>query len=436
MTLVNQPQNSKVRWLLTVWMFLISAVAYLDRVNISIAGSSIAREFHIDNVQLGWIFSSFLVGYALFQAPGGALADKFGARKVLGLGVVWWAIFTCLITALSPSMGGLLVILMSIRFFLGMGEAVVYPASNTTVSSWIPSSERGKANGIIFAGVGIGGALTSPFVSYLMVNYGWRSCFWASAVLGLVVGAVWYGIARDKPHEHPWISPQELAYIEDGLPPGSGKKGVGTKLPWSVILRDRNILAVTFSYFTYGYASYIFISWFFIYLNTARHLNVKQSAFFTILPFMAMALGSLIGGWISDRLTISRGKRVGRCYFAAGAIALCAIFMAMGTMVDDAKLASVVLAGGAGALYFSQSSFWSVSADIGKASAGSVSGFMNMVCQFGGAITASLTPWIAKNYGWTASFLVAAVLCVAGAIAWLPVKPEIAVAATPVAVES
>jgi ACS family glucarate transporter-like MFS transporter len=83
-----------------------------------------------------------------------------------------------------------------------------------------------------------------------------------------------------------------------------------------------------------------------------------------------------------------------------------------------------VLAGGAGALYVSQSSFWSVSADIGKESAGSVSGFMNMGGQLGGALTASLTPAIASHFGWTASFLVAACMCVAGALAWLPVQPE------------
>jgi MFS transporter, ACS family, glucarate transporter len=416
-------------------MFLISAVAYLDRVNISIAGSAIAREFHLDNVHLGWVFSSFLVGYALFQAPGGALADKFGPRKILSLGVVWWAIFTCLITALSPSLGRLLLILMLIRFALGMGEAVVYPASNTTVSFWIPSAERGLANGIIFAGVGMGGALTSPFVSYLMVNYGWRSCFWASAALGLVIGAVWWIVARDKPRDHPRISPAELTYIEKNLP-HTAKGAIGEKLPWSAILSDANIWAVTFSYFAYGYAAYIFIGWFFIYLNTVRHLDVKQSALFTILPFMAMALGSLIGGWISDRLTVSMGKRVGRCYFAAGAILLCAIFIVLGSRVASAQVASVVLAGGAGALYLSQSSFWSISADIGKGSAGSVSGFMNMMCQFGSAITASLTPWIAKHYSWTASFLVAAVVCTAGAIAWLPVKPEVEVTAsrTPVTV--
>jgi ACS family glucarate transporter-like MFS transporter len=151
-----------------------------------------------------------------------------------------------------------------------------------------------------------------------------------------------------------------------------------------------------------------------------------------VLPFLAMALGSMVGGWISDVLMKQYGKRAGRCYFAAGAIALSAVFIALGSRLESATAASLVLAGGAGALYLSQSAFWTISADIGKGSAGSVSGFMNMVNQFGGALTASLTPWIAKNYGWTASFLVAGSLCLAGAAAWLFVRPEAAEQNTPV----
>jgi ACS family glucarate transporter-like MFS transporter len=102
---------------------------------------------------------------------------------------------------------------------------------------------------------------------------------------------------------------------------------------------------------------------------------------------------------------------------------LAAIFIASGSQVQGVRLASVVLAGGAGALYLSQSSFWSVTADIAGASAGSVSGFMNMGGQIGGALTGSLTPWIAVRYGWTASFLVAAGLCLLGALCWLVVNP-------------
>jgi len=142
------------------------------------------------------------------------------------------------------------------------------------------------------------------------------------------------------------------------------------------------------------------------------------------LPFLAMLACCLLGGTINDRLTKWRGPRLGRCGLAAFAIAVAGIFIAFGSQVQSARLASVVLAGGAGALYLSQSSFWSVTADIAGASSGSVSGFMNMGNQVGAALTASLTPWIAFRFGWTSSFLVAAGLCLVGAACWLVVDPS------------
>jgi ACS family glucarate transporter-like MFS transporter len=137
-----------------------------------------------------------------------------------------------------------------------------------------------------------------------------------------------------------------------------------------------------------------------------------------------MTVGCLLGGAINDRLTKWRGPRAGRCALAACAITVAGIFIALGSQVQSARLASVVLAGGAGALYLAQSSFWSVTADLAGTSSGSVSGFMNMGNQIGAAITASLTPWLAGRFGWTTSFLVAAALCILGAASWLLVDPS------------
>jgi MFS transporter, ACS family, glucarate transporter len=411
--------RGRVRWALIGWMFVVSAIAYLDRVNISIAGRRIADEFHLTNIQLGWVFSAFVAGYALFQAPGGRLADRFGPRRVLALGTVWWALFTAA-TALVPSgFAGALWLLLSVRFALGLGEAVVYPSSNRLVAAWIPSPERGVANGIIFAGVGAGAGVTPPLITLIMVSLGWRWSFWISAVIGLIAGGIWYLIARDRPEDHPAMTAEENAHINAGLPPQKKTpSGSGAPLPW------RTILVVTLSYSTFGYVAYIFFTWFFIYLNTVRGLDLKSSSFYGMLPFIAMASCSPLGGWISDGLTRRFGKRIGRCGIACAGMALAAVFLALGTQAADARLATVILAGGAGALYLSSSSFWSVTADLGGSSAGTVSGVMNMGNQMAGALTATLTPWIAAQFGWTASFGVAASLCLLGAVSWLLVNPN------------
>jgi ACS family glucarate transporter-like MFS transporter len=413
--------RGRLRWLLIFWMFTISAIAYLDRVNISIAGHFIQEEYHLSTVELGWVFSAFLIGYAAFQAPGGRLADRFGPRKILALGTIWWGIFTALTALISPSLSGVIFVLIAVRFALGLGEAVVYPASNRLVAKWIPSSERGIANGFIFAGVGAGAGVTPPLITYILLNYGWRWSFWISALIGLAAGLVWYLLARDSPAEHPWASEEESRRIAAGLAEPAAK---AEALPWGTIFGSRDVVAMTLSYFSYGYAAWIFFSWFFIYLSTVRGLNLKSSSYYSMLPFIAMATASPLGGWISDVLTSRYGKRVGRCGIAVVGIGFAAIFIALGTQVASPEIASIVLAGGAGALYLAQSSFWSVTADLAGSSAGAASGVMNMGAQIGGAVTASLTPWIAGHYGWTASFLTAAALCAAGSLAWLTVDPE------------
>ncbi len=422
--------HGRVRWVLVVWMLVISGVSYLDRVNISIAGPSIEHEFQLDHIRLGWVFSAWVLGYALFQAPSGRLADRIGPRKILLLGTLWWAVFTGL-TALAPAQAaGSLAILIGVRFLLGVGESIVYPATNRLVAAWVPSHERGLANGLIFAGVGLGAAVTPPLIAIIIYHYGWRTSLWACAFIGLIVGVLWYLMARDEPEHHPWVSSEELSLISAGLPQ-SNKSSASDALPWRTILGSKNVWIVTASYFGFVYVAYIFFTWFFTYLNTVRGLNLKASAGYAMLPFAAMAGCSSLGGLISDRLTRRYGKRVGRCLSACAAMGVAAVFVGLGTYVADARLASVVLAGGAGALYLAQSAFWSVSSDIGGRSAGSVSGVMNMGGQLGGATTASLTPLVAKHLGWDMSFWLAAALCLVGALAWLMVDPDHQLAATP-----
>ena len=415
--------TSHVRWFLVFWLFILSAVSYLDRVNISIAGGSIAESYHLSDVQLGKVFSAMLVGYALFQTVGGRLADRFGPRLVLAGGVAWWGIFTALTALVPANIADAVFVFVAVRFLLGAGEAVIYPSANQFVARWIPTPERGMANGWIFAGVGAGAGLTPLIITYIMVHYGWRSSFWVCSMIGFAAGAVWFLTARDTPAEHAGVSASELELIRSGLTQAEVSKASKALVPWGRVLQSKEVWAITLSYFCYGYVAWIFFSWFYRYLAKVRGLDLKASAFYTMLPFLAMLVCCLLGGAINDRLTKWQGPRVGRCALAAIAIAVAGIFIALGSQVHSARLASVVLAVGAGALYLSQSSFWSVTADIAGTSSGSVSGFMNMGNQMGAALTTFLTPWIAGRFGWTTSFLVAAALCLVGAVSWLAVNP-------------
>ncbi len=422
------------RYLLVTWLMIMSAVAFMDRTNISIAGVQISREFNIDNAHLGWVFSAFLIGYASFQIPGGILARRLGPRRVIALGVIWSGIFTALTGSVPSTIRGALLLLVVIRFSLAAGEAIMYPAANQFVERWFPLNERGKANGIIFGGVGLGSGFTPLLVTFIMLHFGWRASFWFSSTVVLLAGTVWYITSRDTPEQHPWVHTGELEHIVAGRENGHGKAHKGAaaakaptdgkpNVPWGKIFRSKEILALTLSYFTFGYIAWIFFSWFYIYLVQVRGLNLKTSALYSMFPFIAMTLGSLFGGVASDWLVRRFSARVGRCYLPAIALGFTALLLSVGSRAHSAQLASVVLACGAGALYVSQSCFWSVTADYAGEHSGVVSGTMNMGCQIGGAVTASLTPLIALHLGWDASFLTATALATVGALAWLIVNP-------------
>ena len=421
---------TRIRYFLAFWLFVLSGVAFLDRTNISIAGLEISREYGLGNQRLGWIFSAFLIGYAGFQLPAGWLAARFGPRKVLTLGVLWWGIATALTALLPTGISHAVLLLIAIRFVLGAGEAVIYPGANQFVARWVPLEERGVINGLIFAGVGAGSGLTPPLLTWFITNQGWRAAFWFSAIVGVIAGAVWWYAARDTPEEHPAVSPAELRQIRDGLTYASNPTAAQSADPppsgirWSAIFHRRDLPALMAGYFSFGYIAWIFFSWFFLYMAQVRGFDLKSSAMYTMLPFLSMTICCLVGGALSDRLTRRFGLRVGRCGLAAVALAVTAIFLVLGSQVHSPQLAGVILAGGAGALYLSQSSFWSVSVDIAGRSSGVFSSMVNMGGQIGGAVTASLTPWIAQRFGWTTSFAAAAALAVLGAICWLTVHPE------------
>jgi len=414
--------RSKVRLALIFLLFLVSAIAFLDRTNISVAGVEMRQEYGIDQVRLGWVFSAFLIGYALFQVPAGWLAARFGPRRVLTGALVWWGLFTALTALVPPDARHALLLLALVRFALGIGESVVYPSGNQLISRWIPIQERGKANGFIFAGVGAGSGMTPPLITAIILAQGWRASFYVCAIIGLVAGLIWYLVARDTPQRHPAVNAAELAHIEAGLPAVADRpRG---PVPWRAILTSRNVWGLFLSYFAFGYVAWIFFSWFYIYLAEARHLDLKSSATYSMLPFLCMTLGCLAGGVINDRVASRYGLYWGRSGLAVVAFLLTGTFLVLGSMADDARLAVVILAGGAGAVYLSQSSFWSVTADIAGPHTGIVSGFMNMGCQIGGAVTSSLTPWIAAQFGWTAAFIAGAVIVLLGVGAWAVVDPN------------
>ena len=420
-TCLESSAPPRMRWLMLGLLFAISVVTYIDRVNISVTARQMMPALGLTDQQMGFVFSAFVIGYALFQVPGGWFADRWGIRIVLTIALLWWSCFTAL-TAMAPASDlagplGIVGVLALVRFLLGIGEATALPTFNRAVADWLPAHERGLGIGIAIGGIGIGSAITPPVTAWIMVNYGWQTAFFASASLGIGLAVIWWIVARDRPSDHPWVMRRETgAPAEHAVtrPPS---------IPWAALRRTPTVWWLVLSYGCLGYVAYVYMSWFYLYLVNVRGFDVLRGGFFASAPFLAILVSCPLGGWVTDRLALRRGVTQGRKAVGMTGMVLAAATIALGALMESPYLAIASLSIGAGWLYFTVGAYWSSMSDLSTSHAGSLSGLMNMGANIGGAVSPTLTPWIAEHWGWPVSLGVAALIALIGGILWLNIDP-------------
>jgi len=420
---ISRSPRGRVRWQIVGLLFLISVVTYVDRVNISVAAQQMMPVLRFSAVQMGTVFSAFVLGYALFQIPGGWVADTWGPRRVLTFALVWWSVFTILtagtghlvVSGTSVILGSLVLI----RFLLGIGEAVALPTFNRTVANWLTPSERGLGIGVSIGGIGLGSALTPPLVAWLMTHYGWKMAFYVTGSVGVMVAVAWSWFARDTPRDHPRVTPEELAWITQTAEGRSPVRPASSS--FKAVLRQPSVWFLTLSYTMLGYVAYIYLSWFFLYLVNVRHFTVLQGSLLASGPFLAMALGCPLGGWLSDRVTTHYGHRAGRVAVGASGMGLTAVLIYGGASAEAPNTAILLLSLGAGVLYATVGAYWASTIDLSHEHAGTVSGLMNMGANLGGVVSPTLTPMIGEAWGWSVALTVAAGCALLGSVLWLGV---------------
>ncbi len=413
---------TKTRWIILTLLFLVSMVTYIDRVNISVTARQMMPAYGLTDQDMGAIFSSFVIGYALFQIPGGWLADRWGARVVLTLALVWWSLCTAL-TAITATTSlvvvfGLVGALALVRGSLGVGEAVALPAFNRVVANWLPVDSRGFGIGIAIGGIGLGSAITPPLAAWIMVNWGWQTVFYLASLLGLSMALLWWIVSRNNPYEHPWANEAERALVQkvtaSGTPPA---------VPWRMFARTPTVWWLVASYTCLGYVAYIYMSWFYLYLVNVRGFDLLRGGLYAAAPFLAMLVFCPLGGWITDRLAVRCGVTTGRVWAGMAGMGFAGLAVAIGGYADSPWLAVASLSLGAGWLYFSVGAYWASTTDLSKTYAGTLSGLMNTGANLGGALSPTMTPWIADHWGWPVSLLIAALIALAGALMWLRIDP-------------
>ncbi|HEX2760747.1 MAG TPA: MFS transporter, partial [Rhizomicrobium sp.] len=204
-------RNSHIRYWIIAVLFLISSINYASRATLGIAGKPLASEFHLDAVQLGYLFSAFAWAYAIGQIPGGGLLDRYGSRPVYLWSISLWAIFTGL-QAFVPylSFVPVMISLFILRLALGLAECPSFPANARIVANWFPNSERGTASAIFNASQYFSLVAFAPMMGWLAQDYGWRSVFLAMGAIG-VVGAILFAAVVQSPARHKRISKREYA---------------------------------------------------------------------------------------------------------------------------------------------------------------------------------------------------------------------------------
>ena len=421
MPAAGTPLRSRTRWKILALLTLISVITYVDRVNISVTARQMMPALGLTQLQMGYVFSAFVLGYALFQIPGGWLGDRWGARRVLTGAVIWWSVFTACTavagTLPTAALFGILGSLILVRFLIGVGEAASLPIFNRTVADWLPRHERGLGMGVSIGGIGIGASMTPPVVAWIMVNFGWQTAFYVSAIAGLFIASLWTWYARDRPEQHKGVNDAELEYIRDT--PVSPHESV----PWLSFLRTPSIWWLVLSYTGLGYVAYVYMSWFYLYLVNVRGFDVLRGAFYAMGPFLAMAVFCPLGGWITDRLAASHGLNRGRSSVGTAGMLLSATCILAGTQAEEPRLAILLLSLGAGFLYFTVGAFWASTIDLAPRHAGTLSGIMNTGANIGGTISPTLTPWLAEQFGWNFSLGFAAAIAALGGMLWLLIKP-------------
>ncbi len=346
-------------------LVILGMVTFLDRINISVAGSSIMHDLNLSPAEWGWVQSAFILSYGLMQIPMGALGDRFGHRKILAAIVLWWSAFTAF-TGLAGGLASLLII----RFMFGIGEAGSSPCSTGVISRWFEKGEVGKAQGYVWAASRMGGALTPFVVIPVMMWVGWRAAFYLLGALGVVWAIVWWWYYRDRGERLPQ--------------PQTQGSDISLTSRLSQLTSNKQFWLICGMYFFYAFGSWFFFSWFPTFMELGRGFDKSELTYAVAVPFIMSMIGNIAGGHLTDRLTQRYGIKVGRKALGSTSLVVSAICMFLAAFIPGKVAVFIFLSLCFGIFDLMLPSAWALCIDLGKHHAGTVSGAMNTAGNIGG----------------------------------------------------
>ncbi len=402
-------------WMTVLLLFIVYGINYLDRVALSITAPMVQKDLGIDAAQMGVVFSTFFVGYALFNFLGGLASDRLGPKLVYVLAVGLWSIF-CGMTAVAVGFVSLLIV----RLLFGMAEGPLCAAANKMVNNWLPREAAATAMGLLSAGSPLGGAIAGPIVGLLAAQLGWRPAFWIVCAIGLAWVVVWMIAASDRPTLQPNAAGLATETNERRGTTGGKNRATGMAAqPLSQYIKQPRILATAVAFFSYNYVLFFFLSWFPSYLVKAHHLNIRDMSIATVVPWLVGTVGLACGGAISDaiykmtgNLLLSRRIVLVTCLLGAG------VCVAISGTVQSTQGAVALMSVSLFFLYVTGAIYWAIVQDVVHPErVGGVSGFLHCVGSLSGVVGPSVTGLIVERTGSFASaFVLAGAIAMVGAV--------------------
>ena len=391
-------------------------LAYTDRVNIAVAALAMQAEFHWTQTVKGLVLSSFFVGYMALQVGAGALARRFGGKRVLAFAVAWWSAFT-LVTPLAASLS--VGALIAARIGLGLGEAAVMPATYELFSRWVPPAERGRAIGRLLSGIPVGQIVGFLSTGWMTAAYGWPASFYVFGALGLGWAAYWLATVANDPAHDARVGAAERALLAGCAATRLGADGPRT--PWRLFLRAPPVWALAAAHFAHNWTLYMLVSWLPSYFRESHGLGIASSGLYSAGPWAAYFAALQFTGVASDR-AIARGVatiRVRRVATSGGLLAASACLLWL-RAVDSPAVALALICVATAAIGVAASGFTSVPLDLSPRHAPVLIGLSNTVATIPGIAGVAITGWLVDvTHAYSAAFLVSAFASAAGAVFFL-----------------
>jgi MFS transporter, ACS family, glucarate transporter len=418
----------RIRWRIFSFLFGFGFLAYFQHLSITVAADRMMPELGLSQFQIGLLVQAFIVGYAIFQTPGGVLGQRLGARRtfvIIGL----MAFFATVATPLAPYLiggMGLFAVLLSVQLLLGISQAAIFPVSAGVFETWFPPNRWAFVQGLQTMGLGLGAAITPPLVATLTSSLGWQHALLWTSLPAIALIALWAWYGRNTPREHPSVSAEELAEIGD-----QGSLAVDSQITLRKVLRmfgDRNVFLLAISYMCMNYSFYLLSTWVFLYLIQEQKFSSLESGWLAMAPPLAAAAGAGIGGFLTGIMCRRFGDRWGFRSVPLVALPAAGVLLLVAVSATNPYVAVFVLALCFGCVELTEGAYWGAAMTVGRSDTMAISGFMNTGGNLGGIIGTPIVAYLSGRHMWHTAFFIGTGFAFASAITWLGINAETVVA--------